>query len=332
MWCSCSRTYLSANNSVFTANFCKGLQTGKILLRIVVKREAEASECSIAIGALILFTFRHTTTKCRYSITLHFVTRNRAPPPPSGERYVSGHARSVPYAPLDTMLRRRRNRFRRTRLPFKRRYRFSRRIKRRFKSRNSWTGNIRLQLRASYTLTTPGAFIVAPSLNDFTELSAVFKNQFEAYRISKVTCKITPQCNTGWISREPQPGGKTDDTYANCAHYVSAPYHRATTSTTTLTPQNLLSLDRAREYSGFATSTRSFVPAVRTDVNIEGTANYSKVNWKPRLESTDPDVFNIKHYCAIYAFGGTPGISYNAYNITLRAHVTFYNQKTTLIN
>lgn len=205
------------------------------------------------------------------------------------------------------------------------------------------SGNFSCQLRRTFTISVPNVggytVVVAPTLADFPESTTLSPN-FEAYRMKSVRVKVIPQQNVGahgaTLDSKNAVLGYQDSTMYP---YYSAPYHTNVTPSA-VTSSNILSIDKSRQYSGFAQSTRIFKPAVMSILaadNKGGSYSYTKTNWSPRIElnqqggTSDPTLLN--HYCALYLFVGPPssGPTVN-YDITYTANVTFYNQKVAALH
>ncbi|UDN67411.1 capsid protein [robinz virus RP_526] len=211
--------------------------------------------------------------------------------------------------------RNRRSRFSRTRRMGRRQFR-SRRFRPR---RNRSNGNFFCKGKTSITIVVAGTgtqLQIVPTINGFVEFNNL-KNNFEAYKIRKVKVKITPRANTSY------PGG------VYCGNYISAPYHKPVT-TSTVTEESLLSIDKSRVYSGFATSTRSYVPAILELVLVSTgatpTTQASKTCWKPRIEINGTSSFDIPHFCGLYYFSGQ-----NQYDVETTVMVEFINQKNSTL-
>lgn len=225
------------------------------------------------------------------------------------------------------MVSRRVNRFRRRR-PFRRVVRKQRRRYRKTfrRSSNRTNGNFTCQVRTQVDLIASAGtgvettHIVRPTLSTFGELAELIDN-FEAYRIHYVRVKVVPYANT---STPDDPIGE----------YVSAPYHKPVTTTSNITAANLLSIDRSRVFQGNSTSTRTFVPAIRTATQVGDSVVLSNTVFRPRIEISS-DSIKIPHYCGLYAFppssNSTMGAPLPRYSIVTTAKVTLYNQKTFLL-
>lgn len=212
-----------------------------------------------------------------------------------------------------------------TKYPFKRRRFYRKRYKRTYRKKRM-NGNFYVNVRQT-TIFKPESDIyfkiIAPAFVDFPELVSLAPN-FEAYKIMSVRVKVTPQSNVS-------------TTEALSPHYVSAPWHKYVDNVKTLTIENLLTIDKSREYHGNATSTRRFVPAVSTvtyvGTDLEPTqASLSKINWRPRIELTEQTAQKLPHYCGLYAFANHEGVGDSTtYQFTISMNVLMINQKSGLL-
>lgn len=155
---------------------------------------------------------------------------------------------------------------------------------------------------------------IAPSITTFPELIS-FYNLFETYQFLSVSVTCIPQAN---VAQQDIP----------TLTYASAPYHKPLTSVNAVTLNDIMTLDRSRQYQGVRRSFRRFVPAVSMDVRSGSTSVPAVQRYRPiitPLQGFAGD--SIPHYCALYVFQ----VPLNAitYTITLRAICKFRDQKTT---
>lgn len=196
--------------------------------------------------------------------------------------------------------------------------------KRVYRRRNN-LGNLSFLIRTTSVQNVisdqPLTLVIKPCLDDFFEARDL-KNNFEAFRIHSVAVRIVPHFNIS-------TGGN------DCPPYISCPY-KTDIDKAAANIDRLLTVDKARLHHGWRGTSRTFVPAVLSDISYSGdggtiaTAN-TKVNWRPRLEincSSD----KIPHYCGIIHFDkglnpGTPKFN-RIYQVIITAKVTFYGQRT----
>lgn len=205
-----------------------------------------------------------------------------------------------------------------------RRYQSRRRVfkvRRRRRTRGSkFTCIIRRTFTQVLQHDTALTYQIKPTLSDFNE-ALPFRDNFEAYRVHSVTIRVIPHFNNTTVSTTVPP-------------YYSAPYHQEI-DIPSLTPERLLSIDRCKVHNGTASSIRSFVPAVLSDITYpvaSGATNTSiaKINWRPRLEiGCKSD--KIPLYCGVYYFDkdvNPTATKFNrVYDFIVTCRITFYNQR-----
>lgn len=215
-------------------------------------------------------------------------------------------------------------RFRRSRYPHFRKHRRIHHGMRRFHRRRHHLRKFRYRggfqdffVRQTYDIPSNSTLQITLLFEGFKELSAL-KDIYEAYKFLTCTVKITPKINVSSATSQVD-------------HYVCAPYHKYISNPKTLSAENILSLDKSREYHGASTSTRRYVPAI-----VEATSSVSlpdpdkapedtslcRLKYRPRIEIRGSDSIKIPHFCGIYSFGGG-----SSYQVTIRSRVRMYNQK-----
>uniref|UniRef100_A0AAU7E3G8 Capsid protein n=1 Tax=Hipposideros bat circovirus TaxID=3141880 RepID=A0AAU7E3G8_9CIRC len=198
-------------------------------------------------------------------------------------------------------------------------------VRKRLRKRKSNLGNLTCLIRSTSVQNVQNdnqlTLVIKPSLSDFFEAN-VLKQNFEAFRIHSVSVRVVPHFNIS-------TGGN------DCPPYISCPY-KTDIDSGALNIDRLLSVDKAKLHHGWRGTTRSFVPAVLSDISYSGdggtvaTAN-TKINWKPRMEincSSD----KVPHYCGIILFDkglnpATPKFN-RVYQIIVTAKITFYGQRS----
>lgn len=219
------------------------------------------------------------------------------------------------------VFRRSMRRFRGRRLV--RRRAFPRRTNKRLfrRRRVAKAGNVIIKANSTQVVTlgaTGTGFQIDPSLSTFPE-TAPFITAYENYRIRRIICRVRPNFNIGWPN--PQTGAGS----TGLAPYVIAAWHKAITSSGTLTVSNALSIDKHKYVSAYRGTRMAFTPAVQ----LSSATAQSVYQWKPQLNTTangDP------HYCGIICWPAPiDATNLPQYTVELQAHIEFMNQKINIV-
>lgn len=222
------------------------------------------------------------------------------------------------------MARRRYFRSRRLiRRPFIRRKRmhFRRRLGRR--PRLAKHGNVQVKATivqgVALSSTAQATVIISPTLANFTE-AVPFAALYENYRLRKVVVRVVPAFNN------------VVATESIIAPYAIAPWHKEITTTSTITVDNLLTLDKHKFIRADRPCRMAFTPAVSiTSINGSTAAGSKQYSWKPQL-STSASTFS--HYCGLIAFpsyGSGTTTEPPSYAIHITGYFEFQNQKLNIV-
>lgn len=212
---------------------------------------------------------------------------------------------------------RRRSRYQplRKRLPFRARRRYGRRRNYRRKTSGNFIVQGRITTNYSFPADSEDPYVqIAPQLNQFPEF-VFLSNNFEAYKIMSCSVKVTPTSNVSPTDHQ-------------VPHYVSAPWHKPIITPKTCTLENLLTIDRSREYHGNAQSRRHYVPAIEYVSQVGTNLTNTVLRYRPRIEIRDNVSVSIPHYCGLYAF--VPSDDPVIYQFVISIKVLFMNQKSGL--
>lgn len=212
----------------------------------------------------------------------------------------------------------------------RRRTRWGRRrpIRRVFRSRRRTTGGVTIVSKAQSTVVLTSANIInvqiAPKLADFNSASAMAE-LYENYRILSCRVKVTPNLTEAVENLDRK------------SPYISCPWKRAVTDASTITPDNLLSVQGSKSHPPMSKMSRTFVPAIEEVASLngtdEGTANLtnSSIKYRPLITNLEAKSKQIQHFCGIISFPANnlvASANTMSYNILTTVKVKFYNYKT----
>lgn len=200
----------------------------------------------------------------------------------------------------------------------RRRFAHRRPSKRLFKRRRVVKeGNVLVKANtaAIVTLSTTGetSFAITPSADSFTE-TVPFLAAYENYRIRRVICRIRPNFNDG-------RAGVAED---HLPPYIIAAYHKAVSTSSTLTISNILSLDKHKYVGAYRGVRMAFTPAVQ----VSAIADTTVYQWRPQLSTTSGS--SQSHYCGVIAWPAAP-VATVSYTVEIQAHIEFMNQKINIV-
>lgn len=199
------------------------------------------------------------------------------------------------------------------RMNFRRR-RFNRKGKKRSFRRRSNPGKsftLRTRIIRAAAPTPDGQF-TTPLILQASQYPIVTQmaQNFESYRILSATVTITPTFNAL---------GTQDEVGLHCI----APYHRALTTSTTGTYDNLIQMPRAKIRRANQSLVMKFKPAVP----VYSLSASDQLSWSPRLLTTTAGL-GESHYLGLYASSGSYIASRNVnYQIVYSLVFRLYNPK-----